>query len=144
MTQIDPSLDVYVKAALGKKALHLVVMDVHELSSVADVFIICSGRSNRQVKAIAENIQVELKKQNIKPLSTEGMSEGHWVLMDYGHIIIHIFYEPVRSFYDLESLWIDAARIKTKDMEQMEIEEEKQQSHTESNGDDDDDYSETI
>jgi ribosome-associated protein len=142
--QIDPSLDIYVQAALGKKALHLVVLDVHELSSVADVFIICSGRSNRQVKAIAEHIQVELKKQNIKPLSTEGMSEGHWVLMDYGHIIIHIFYEPVRSFYDLESLWIDAARIKTKGMEQMEIEDENQQSYTEFNGDHDDDYSETI
>lgn len=142
--QIDPSLDIYVQAALGKKALHLVALDVHELSSVADVFIICSGRSNRQVKAIAEHIQVELKKQNIKPLSTEGMSEGHWVLMDYGHIIIHIFYEPVRSFYDLESLWIDAARIKTKGMEQMEIEDENQQSYTEFNGDHDDDYSETI
>jgi ribosome-associated protein len=142
--QIDPSLDLYVKAALGKKALHMVVLDVHELSSVADVFMICSGRSNRQVKAIAEHILVELKKQNIKPLSTEGMSEGHWVLMDYGHIIIHIFYEPVRSFYDLESLWIDAARIKTKCMEQMEIEDENQQSYTECNGDYDDDYSETI
>ena len=142
--QIDPSLDLYVKAALGKKALHLVVLDVHELSSIADVFIICSGRSNRQVKAIAEHIQVELKKQNIKPLSTEGMSEGHWVLMDYGHIIIHIFYEPVRSFYDLESLWIDAARIKTKSMEQMEIEDEDQQSYAELDGDYDDDYSETI
>lgn len=142
--QIDPSLDLYVKAALGKKALHLVLLDVHELSSVADVFIICSGRSNRQVKAIAEHILVELKKQNIKPLSTEGMSEGHWVLMDYGHIIIHIFYEPVRSFYDLESLWIDATRIKTECMEQMEIENGNQQSYMEENGEYDDDYSETL
>lgn len=141
--QIDLSVDVYVQAALGKKALHLVVLDVHELSSLADFFIICSGRSNRQVKAIAEHIQVELKKQNIKPLSTEGMTEGHWVLMDYGHIIIHIFYEPVRSFYDLESLWIDAVRIKTKRMEYLE-EEENQQSYTEFNGDYDDDYSKTI
>ena len=142
--QIDPSLDLYVKAALGKKALHLVVMDVHELSSVADVFIICSGRSNRQVKAISEHILVELKKQNIKPLSIEGMSEGHWVLMDYGHVIIHIFYEPVRSFYDLESLWVDAKRIKTKSMEQLTEEDETQQSFTDNNGEFDDDYSETI
>ena len=141
---IDPSLDLYVKAALGKKALHMVAMDVHELSSVADVFIICSGRSNRQVKAIAEHISVELKKQKIKPLSIEGMSEGHWVLMDYGHIIIHIFYEPVRSFYDLESLWIDAARIKTQSMEQLTEENETQQSYTEYNGEFDDDYPETI
>jgi ribosome-associated protein len=142
--KIDLSLDLYVKAALGKKAKHLVVLDVHELSSVADAFIICSGRSNRQVKAIAEHIQVELKKHKIKPLSTEGMSDGHWVLMDYGHIIIHIFYEPVRSFYDLESLWVDAARIKTKSMEHQETEGENQPSYTEFNGDYDDDYSETI
>ena len=142
--QNDPSLDLYVKAALGKKALHLVVLDVHELSSVADVFIICSGRSNRQVKAIAEHILVELKKQNIRPLSTEGMNEGHWVLMDYGHVIIHIFYEPVRSFYDLESLWIDAARIKTKSMEEILPEDETQHSYTEDYGESDDDYSETI
>jgi ribosome-associated protein len=142
--KIDLSLDLYVEAALGKKAKHLVVLDVHELSSVADAFIICSGRSNRQVKAIAEHIQVELKKHKIKPLSTEGMSDGHWVLMDYGHIIIHIFYEPVRSFYDLESLWVDAARIKTKSMEHLETEGENQTSYTEFNGDHDDDYSETL
>jgi ribosome-associated protein len=142
--KIDPTLELYVKTALGKKALHLIVLDVHELSSVADVFIICSGRSNRQVKAIAEHIQVELKKHNIKPLSTEGMNEGHWVLMDYGNIIIHIFYEPVRSFYDLESLWIDAKRIKTKSMESIDTEDENQKSYDGLNGDYDDDYSETI
>ncbi|MFO8083388.1 MAG: ribosome silencing factor [Desulfobacterales bacterium] len=145
MTQkIDPSLDLYVSAALGKKALHLVLLDVHELSSVADAFIICSGRSNRQVKAIAEHIQVELKKQKIYPLATEGMSEGHWVLMDYGHVIIHIFYEPVRSFYDLEGLWIDAARIKTESMKNMEINAENQKSYAEFNGEYDDDDSETL
>lgn len=140
----DPSLDLYVSAALGKKALHLVVLDVHELSSVADVFIICSGRSNRQVKAIAEHIQVELKKQKIAPLSTEGMSEGHWVLMDYGHVIIHIFYEPVRSFYDLESLWIDAGRIKTESMKNIDTNDETHPSFSNFTGDDNDDYSETL
>jgi ribosome-associated protein len=85
-----------------------------------------------------------LKKHNIKPLSTEGMNEGHWVLMDYGNIIIHIFYEPVRSFYDLESLWIDAKRIKTKSMESIDTEDENQKSYDGLNGDYDDDYSETI
>jgi len=110
----DPSLDLYVKAALGRKALGLVVLDVQELTSVADAFIICSGRSNRQVTAIAEFIQKELKKAGIKPLSVEGKKEGHWVLLDYGHVIIHVFYESVRNFYDLEGLWVDAKRIKTK------------------------------
>lgn len=107
------SLNLYINAVLGKKAIDLVVLDVRKLSSIADVFIICSGRSNRQVMAIAEHIQVDLKKHGIKPLSVEGKKEGHWVLLDYGHVIIHVFYEPVRSFYDLEGLWIDADRIET-------------------------------
>ena len=112
----DPSLDLYVKAALGRKPLGLVVLDVRELTSVADAFIICSGRSNRQVTAIAKFIQTELKKSGIKPLSVEGKKEGHWVLLDYGHVIIHVFYESVRNFYDLEGLWMDAKKIKTKSL----------------------------
>ncbi|MBW1837409.1 MAG: ribosome silencing factor [Deltaproteobacteria bacterium] len=113
---LDPSLDLYVKAVLGKKASRVVALDVRELSSVADVFLICSGRSNRQVSAIADFVKVDLKKHGIKPMSVEGMKEGHWVLLDYGHVIIHIFYEPVRNIYDLEGLWIDAKRIKTQSM----------------------------
>ncbi len=109
--EFDPSLDLYIKAALGKKALGLVVLDVRELTSVADIFIICSGRSNRQVTAIAEHIQTYLKKHRIRPLSVEGKNKGLWVLLDYGHVIIHVFYEPLRSFYDLEGLWVDAKRI---------------------------------
>ena len=116
----DLSLDLYVKAALGRKALGLVVLDVRELTSVAETFIICSGRSNRQVSAIAQFIQTELKKSGIKPLNVEGKNEGHWVLLDYGHVIIHIFYEPVRNFYDLEGLWVDAKRIKTESLIEFE------------------------
>ena len=109
----DPTLDLYVKAVLGKKALNVVVLDVAELTSIADTFIICSGRSNRQVSAIADNIKTDLKKHKIKPLSVEGSKDGHWVLLDYGHVIIHVFYEPLREFYDLEGLWVDARRIQT-------------------------------
>ncbi|MBW2055283.1 MAG: ribosome silencing factor [Deltaproteobacteria bacterium] len=110
------SLNLYIQAVLGKKAIDVVVLDLRKLSSIADVFIICSGRSNRQVVAIAEHIQVDLKKHGIIPLSVEGKKEGHWVLLDYGHVIIHVFYEPVRGFYDLEGLWIDAERIETKNL----------------------------
>jgi ribosome-associated protein len=112
VTSLD--LDPYINAVMGKKAIDLVVLDVRGLTSFSDIFIICSGRSNRQVSAIAEHIQVNLKKHAIKPLSVEGKKEGHWVLLDYGHVIIHVFYEPVRTFYDLEGLWIDAKRIETK------------------------------
>lgn len=114
--EIDPNLDLYVKAVLGKKARNVVILDVHELTSIADVFIICSGDSNRQASAIADFIRVELKKDNIKLLGMEGGNEGHWVLLDYGHVIIHVFYKPVRDFYDLEGLWIDAKRIKTESL----------------------------
>lgn len=122
--EVDPSIDLYVKAVLGKKALNVVALDVQDLTSFADVFIICSGRSNRQVSAIAEFIQSDLKKHKIKPLSVEGSRDGHWVLLDYGHVIIHVFYEPVREFYDLEGLWIDAKRITTPSLKKLKIETE--------------------
>ena len=115
-----PSLDLHIKAASAKKALNLVVLDVAELTSIADAFIICSGRSNRQVKAIADSIVVNLKKHKIKPLSVEGTGEGHWVLLDYGHVVIHVFYEPVREFFDLEGLWFDAKRITTPGMKKLQ------------------------
>jgi ribosome-associated protein len=116
---MDPTLDLYIKAILGKKALNVVALDVAEMTSYADVFIFCSGRSNRQVIAIAEYIQTDLKKHKIKPLSVEGTKDGHWVLLDYGHVIIHVFYEPVREFYDLEGLWVDAKRIMTPSLEKQ-------------------------
>lgn len=111
-------LDAYVRAVLGKKAESIVILGVGELTSLADAFIICSGKSNRQVMAIAEHIKTTLKKQNMPALRIEGLKEGHWVLMDYGDVIIHIFYEPVRSFYDLEGLWSDAPRLKTPALEE--------------------------
>ena len=116
---MDPPLDLYIKAAVGEKAMNVVALDVSELTSYADVFIICSGRSNRQVSAIAEHIQQDLKRHKIIPLSVEGSKEGHWVLLDYGHVVIHVFYEPVRQIYDLEGLWVDAKRIRTRSMEKI-------------------------
>ena len=110
---MDPPLDLYITAILGRKALNVVALDVAEMTSYADVFIFCSGRSNRQVIAIAENIKSNLKQHKIKPINVEGTKDGHWVLLDYGHVIIHVFYEPVREFYDLEGLWVDAKRIIT-------------------------------
>ncbi len=115
----EADLDLYINAALGKKAINLVALDVHNLTSFADVFILCSGRSNRQVNAIAEHIQTDLKKHKIKPLSVEGVGDGQWVLLDYGHVIIHVFYDPVREFYDLEGLWLDARRIETPAMKKQ-------------------------
>jgi ribosome-associated protein len=116
----DAELDIYVKSVLGKKAQNPILLDVHHLTSLADAFLICHGTSNRQVSAIAEHVQRELKKQGIKALSVDGLKEGHWVLMDYGHVVIHVFYESTRSFYNLEGLWSDARRIQTESLKQME------------------------
>ena len=93
------------------KALDLVVLDVSRFSSFADYFIICSGKSSRQVQGISDNVEARLKASGLRPLGVEGKNEGHWVLMDYGDVIIHLFYEPVRFFYDLESLWADAPHL---------------------------------
>jgi ribosome-associated protein len=96
--------------ALEKKACDLVVMEVRELTSIADYFIICSGRSDRQVQSISQGIDENLREAGLAPLSVEGANRGHWVLMDFSDVIVHIFYEPVREFYDLEGLWGDAPR----------------------------------
>lgn len=106
-----PCIDHYIKAIQERKAFDIVILNVGPLSSVADTFIICSGRSSRQVEAIADHIQSQLKKRGIRPLSVEGRKTGHWVLMDYGDTVIHVFYAETREFFDLEGLWDDAQRV---------------------------------
>ncbi len=97
--------------ALEKKARDLVVLEVREVTSIADYFIICSGSSDRQVQSIAQGIEENLSGAGHPPLSVEGVHRGHWVLMDFSDVIVHIFYEPVREFYDLEGLWGHAPRV---------------------------------
>ncbi len=86
-------------------------MEVREVTSIADYFIICSGRSDRQVQSIAEGIKDNLSKEGISPLSVEGMSRGQWVLMDFADVVVHAFYQPIREFYDLEGLWAHAPQV---------------------------------
>lgn len=110
------SMDAWEKAllctrfALDRKAYDLELLDVGPLTSVADYFLICTGRSDTQVQAIARSIEDNLRERGIRPLAVEGMSRGQWVLMDYGDVVIHIFYQPIREFYDLEGLWMKASR----------------------------------
>ena len=100
-----------VKAAAGKKAFDLVLLEMKRITSFTDYFLICSGKSDRQVQAIAQAIEEEMEEQGIHPFGQEGKTGGRWVLMDFGDVVVHIFLEPVRAFYDLEGLWIDAPRI---------------------------------
>jgi ribosome-associated protein len=116
-TPTDPILEPFIETILAHKAQRLVVLDVAALTSYTDYFLICSGRSNRQVTAIAEHLKKTLKQQALSPISTDGIKEGQWALLDYGNVIIHVFYESVRDFYDLEGLWSDAARVHTPAME---------------------------
>ncbi|MDY6823133.1 MAG: ribosome silencing factor [Thermodesulfobacteriota bacterium] len=109
---ITDILGPYIDAVTGKKATDIVVLDLRGLTSIADAFILCCGKSNRQVTAIGEFIIQTLKEGGTKPLSAEGLKEGRWVLLDYGDVVIHVFSESVRDFYDIEGLWTDAKKIK--------------------------------
>lgn len=97
-----------VEAAEERKANEIVVLDLREISLVADYFVICDGRSNVQVRAIAEHIEEFLEERGVKPLHHEGMRQGYWVLLDYGSVVVHVFREEERRFYNLERLWGDA------------------------------------
>lgn len=99
------------QAIEDKKGENTVALDLRGLSSVTDILIVCNGRSDRHVQALAENIQFEMKKLRALPLGVEGLKAGKWILLDYGDVIVHIFHEPVRAFYDLEGIWSDAPRL---------------------------------
>ncbi len=122
LTAFEQTLAPFIGAVLGKKAMDVVALDMRDLTSIADAFIICSGRSNRQVSALGEFIKKALKDKGKKALAVEGLKDGHWVLIDYGYVVIHIFYEPLRRFYDLEGLWADARRIQIIDPHRSEEE----------------------
>ena len=95
-------------AAYDKKASRLTLLSVGSLTDYADYFLIASASSTRQVAAAANNIHSILKKAGVKPLGVTGILEGQWALLDFGSVVIHVFYEPVREYYDLESIWVDA------------------------------------
>ena len=98
------------EAALDKKGTDLVVLDVREHTSIADYFVIVSGRSDTQVRSIAEHVEEVCRKSGYRPLAVEGLRHGQWVLLDFGDVVVHVFYAPVREFYDLERLWSEAPR----------------------------------
>ena len=100
-----------VRYALDKKAYDLLLLDVSACTSLADYFLICTGRSDTQVQAIAQSIDENLRALGRKPRTVEGLRTGQWVLMDYGDVVVHVFLESVRAFYDLERLWARAATV---------------------------------
>jgi ribosome-associated protein len=100
-----------MKIIKERKAVDPILFEVGKMTDLTDYFIIAGGNSSRQVQAISQHVARRMREEGCRPLGVEGEQEGHWVLMDYGDVIIHIFYQPVREFYDLEGLWIDAPRV---------------------------------
>lgn len=101
-----------IEAALEKKALVPVLIDVSGRASYTDFIAVVSGRSDRQVDAIAEGVADAMKKRGSRLIGREGTHNGRWTLLDFGDVILHVFYHPVREVFDIEGLWIDAPRIK--------------------------------
>jgi len=100
-----------INATLQKKAKDIIVLNVKKISSFTDYMLICSGATDRQVQAISSAIQEYLKKAGIRPLGVEGENNAQWVLLDYDDVVISIFQENIRSFYDVENLW-DAPKMR--------------------------------
>lgn len=97
----------FIKLLSDKKAEDIVVLDVSSKVDYTDFLIICSAHSTKHVQGLSDYLSLELEKEGIKPLSIEGWETGNWIVHDYGDIIVHIFYEPVRALYALEELWSD-------------------------------------
>jgi ribosome-associated protein len=110
--ELDEEIKLALNCANEKKAFDLLVLDLREIASFTEFFIIASGANQRQVQAIVDEIEENLKKQlGSRPMRTEGYTAAEWILMDYGDFIVHIFEKNARDFYDLERLWRDARRV---------------------------------
>jgi ribosome-associated protein len=109
---LDPELQLAVASAAEKKAVNMVALDLREIASFTEFFVIASGTNQRQVQAIADEINEQLKKQmSRKPVRIEGYSSAEWVLLDYGDFVFHVLDKDARDFYDLERLWHDARKV---------------------------------
>lgn len=99
---------IAAQAAEDKQAQDIVVLDIGNILIIADYFVICSGRTDRQVRTIAEHVEKRMKESGLPMLGAEGEREGRWILLDYGAVVVHVFIEEERAFYQLERLWKDA------------------------------------
>jgi len=110
--ELDPEVKLAIKCAADKKAFDMVALDLRSIASFTEFFIITTGANQRQVQAIADEINEQLKKQlGTKPVRIEGYNSADWVLLDYGDFVVHVFNGESREFYDLARLWRDARRV---------------------------------
>ena len=111
----EEAVVIAARAAGEKKATDIVVLDLRQIASFTEYFLICTGANQRQVKAISDGIEEQLRKTGKRPLHIEGYSSAEWILLDYGDFIAHVFSSASRRFYDLERLWRDGKRVEIKD-----------------------------
>jgi ribosome-associated protein len=109
--EITPSWLTAVRAADSKQALNIKVLDLRKITSFADYFVICSGGNQRQIQTIADEVGKQLKEAGEKPMSVEGYNNAEWILADYGDMLVHVFSEKARAYYDLEYLWREAEAV---------------------------------
>jgi ribosome-associated protein len=102
---------ICAKAAIDKKAENVKILDVSH-SGFTDYFVICSGLSDRQLQAITHHVSESMKANGFQSISSEGYTEGRWILLDFADVVVHVFLDALREYYDIESLWADAPRIK--------------------------------
>jgi ribosome-associated protein len=123
MTGSDPLAKAVriAKAAVDLKAENLVALDVREVTSFTDVFILATGGSDRHVRAIADAVEEAVEELGERPLGIEGYDEGRWLLLDLGDVIVHVFQRDVREHYDLERLWSEAPRLDLLDAEALSV-----------------------
>ena len=113
-TYAPPAVTEYRPAPVAESQ-RIEIIDVSGKVDYCDYVVVMSAGSDRQANAIAKNVDAEMAKRGIKANSVEGLPQGSWVLMDFGDVVVHIFHQDTRGYYDLESLWFDAARVEVKD-----------------------------
>lgn len=104
-----------VEAVQSKKAEDISVLDLKDIASFTDTFVICSGLNPRQNQAISDEVERQLKQDGVRPSSIEGYQQAEWILMDYGDFIVHIFSQRARNYYELERLWKTARRVQVEE-----------------------------
>jgi ribosome-associated protein len=108
---IDPHVQTAIKCAAEKKAFDIVALDLREIASFTEYFVIVSGGNQRQAQAISDEIEEQLRKEGVRPVRIEGFQTAEWILLDFGDFVVHVFDKDARGFYDLERLWRDAGRV---------------------------------
>ena len=115
-SELKKQVGAAIQACLEKKAEELTILEMEKGSALTDYFVLCSGTNPRQVQAIVDDVELRLKKADIRPNNIEGYNNAEWVLMDYVDFVVHVFSEKARKFYDLERLWKSAKRLQPSDL----------------------------